>query len=164
MDTRLQRFLSAENITQSELADKLNVARASISHILSGRNKPSFDFLERIASCYPELNLSWLITGEGKMYRNAPSNASDSLSKNTDLPKQSAEDSVAPLLFEQELSSFKPSDEKRELPISKETSTPPKRQVETNLKAKQIQQEGKRISKILIIFDDNTVQEIGPSI
>ncbi|MCR5709058.1 MAG: helix-turn-helix domain-containing protein, partial [Bacteroidales bacterium] len=45
MNERLIKFLSAENITQSQLADTLGVARASISHILSGRNKPGFDFL-----------------------------------------------------------------------------------------------------------------------
>jgi len=71
MNTRLQNFLNAENITQSQLADTIGVARASISHILSGRNKPGFDFIESLAKKYPQLNLEWLITGKGKMY-NSP--------------------------------------------------------------------------------------------
>ena len=45
MNTRLQQFLSAENISQSQFADTIGVARASVSHILAGRNKPGFDFL-----------------------------------------------------------------------------------------------------------------------
>lgn len=68
MNTRLQKFISAENISQSQLADTLGVARASISHILSGRNKPGFDFLESMATHFPTLSLEWLITGRGRMY------------------------------------------------------------------------------------------------
>ena len=69
MDTRLQQFLDAENISQSQLADTLGVARAGISHILSGRNKPGFDFLEAMAVHFPQISLDWLLTGKGKMYK-----------------------------------------------------------------------------------------------
>jgi len=72
MNERLLKFLAAENITQSQLADTLGVARASISHIVSGRNKPGFDFFESIARNYPSLSLEWLITGKGRMYRSLP--------------------------------------------------------------------------------------------
>ena len=68
MNKRLQQFLAAENISQSQFADTIGVARASISHILAGRNKPGFDFIESMARHYPELNLEWLITGRGRMY------------------------------------------------------------------------------------------------
>ena len=71
MDKRLQQFLNAENITQAQLADTLGVARAGISHILSGRNKPGFDFLEGIALHYPEVSMDWLLTGKGRMYKDA---------------------------------------------------------------------------------------------
>lgn len=71
MNTRLQQFLSAENITQSQFADNIGVARASISHILAGRNKPGFDFIESLARRYPTLNIDWFITGNGKMYKTA---------------------------------------------------------------------------------------------
>ena len=69
MDKRLQQFLDAENITQSQLADTLGVTRASISHILAGRNRPGFDFFESMAAHYPSLSLEWLITGKGRMYK-----------------------------------------------------------------------------------------------
>jgi len=70
MNRRLEQFLAAENITQAQLADTLQVARASVSHILAGRNRPGFDFIESMALHYPELNLDWLVTGRGKMYNN----------------------------------------------------------------------------------------------
>lgn len=59
----------AENLSQSQFADKIGVARASISHIMSGRNKPGFDFILGMARNFPALNLDWLITGKGKMYK-----------------------------------------------------------------------------------------------
>ena len=68
MNKRLQQFLNAENISQSQFADTLNVARAGVSHILAGRNKPGFDFIESLLLHYPDLNIEWLITGKGRMY------------------------------------------------------------------------------------------------
>ena len=69
MDKRLHQFLDAENISQAQLADTLGVARAGISHILSGRNKPGFDFLEAMAVHYPQISMDWLLTGKGRMYK-----------------------------------------------------------------------------------------------
>lgn len=69
MNRRLLQFLQAENITQAQFADTLSVARGSVSHILSGRNKPGYDFLESLLLHYPRLNLDWLMTGKGRMYR-----------------------------------------------------------------------------------------------
>ena len=73
MDKRVQQFLDAENISQAQLADTLGVARAGISHILSGRNKPGFDFLEAMALHYPQISMDWLLTGKGRMYKDAGS-------------------------------------------------------------------------------------------
>ncbi len=69
MNQRLQQFLFAENISQAQFAETINVARASVSHILSGRNKPGFDFISGMVAKYPNLNVEWLITGKGKMYK-----------------------------------------------------------------------------------------------
>lgn len=68
MNRRLLQFLQAENITQTQLADTLSVARGSVSNILAGRNKPGYDFLESLILHYPNLNLEWLVSGKGKMY------------------------------------------------------------------------------------------------
>lgn len=73
MNQRLQQFLAAENISQSQFADTIEVARASVSHVLAGRNNPGYDFIRSIALHYPELNLEWLISGKGKMYKNTDS-------------------------------------------------------------------------------------------
>ena len=69
MNTRLKQFIAAENITQAQLADNLNVVRASVSHILAGRNKPGYDFICNLMTNYPNLNIEWLMFGKGKMYK-----------------------------------------------------------------------------------------------
>ena len=71
MNKRLLLFLQAENITQAQFADTLSVARGSVSHILSGRNKPGYEFLESLALHYPSLNIDWLLTGKGPMSKDA---------------------------------------------------------------------------------------------
>ena len=60
----------SENLKSSALADNIGVNRATISHILSGRNKPSIDFLQKLLHSYSDLNANWLITGIGYMQEN----------------------------------------------------------------------------------------------
>lgn len=73
MKDRIIQFLSENNLTSTKFADSIGVQRSSISHILSGRNKPSFDFIEKMLITYPDLNAEWLITGKGNMLKNQPS-------------------------------------------------------------------------------------------
>ena len=70
MYLRLKKWMDLEGLKSSELADNINVNRATISHILSGRNKPSINFLQKLLNVYPNLNVNWLITGIGYMQLN----------------------------------------------------------------------------------------------
>ena len=74
MHSRLKYWMEMEALKSSELADIIGVNRATISHILSGRNKPSIDFLQKLLSNYPELNANWLISGVGDMKENQKQN------------------------------------------------------------------------------------------
>lgn len=78
MEQRLLAFLKAENISQTDFADRIGISRAAVSHILSGRNKPGFDIISNIVRQFPALSAEWLIAGEGKMYRDGRDNPSDS--------------------------------------------------------------------------------------
>ena len=68
MHTRLKNWMESEGLKSSALADNIGVNRATISHILSGRNKPSIDFFQKLLNTYPNLNSNWLITGIGYMH------------------------------------------------------------------------------------------------
>ena len=67
MHERLKNWMGIEGLKSSALADSIGVNRATISHILSGSNKPSIDFFQKLLSTYPDLNSNWLITGIGYM-------------------------------------------------------------------------------------------------
>ena len=60
---RVKLIIKANNETPSSFADKIEIKRSNLSHVLSGRNKPSLDFLAKIIDNYPKVNASWLITG-----------------------------------------------------------------------------------------------------
>ena len=70
MHERLKNWMGIEGLKSSVLADSIGVNRATISHILSGRNKPSIDFLEKLLNVYPNINANWLISGIGYMQDN----------------------------------------------------------------------------------------------
>lgn len=53
-------------MSASGFADKVNVQRSSISHLLSGRNKPSLEFVLKVVKAFPEINLYWLLNGKGE--------------------------------------------------------------------------------------------------
>ena len=61
---RLQDWISSKKLSASDFARQLNIQRSALSHIFSGRNKPSVDVLLKIKAAYPDINLDWLITGE----------------------------------------------------------------------------------------------------
>lgn len=56
-----------KGITAAELADSIGVQRSNVTHVLKARNKPSFQFIEKLLQVYPELNAKWLLLGTGKM-------------------------------------------------------------------------------------------------
>ena len=68
---RLQKVIDYYNESASSFATKVGVQRSSISHILSGRNKPSLDFVLKIMDSYPEVELYWLLNGKGVFPKSA---------------------------------------------------------------------------------------------
>ena len=62
---RLKKILEFYNLSAASFAESISVPRSSISHILSGRNKPSLDFVLKITKSYPEVDLYWLLENKG---------------------------------------------------------------------------------------------------
>jgi len=65
-NTRLKKILDYHNLSASAFAEKVSVQRSSISHILSGRNKPSLEFITKVANAFPDIELLWLLSGDGE--------------------------------------------------------------------------------------------------
>ena len=145
MNTRLKQFIEAENISQAEFADKLKVVRASVSHIIAGRNKPSYEFIRSLILHYPQLNMEWLMLGKGKMY------------KQTATPGEEKNASPAPdegvlLSFEQEPSS-QPSD-------NTEENIQSSFDINTLIEPMQKPVKQRKVVKVAVFFDDGTYQEL----
>jgi transcriptional regulator with XRE-family HTH domain len=69
MKERIKKIMDNENLTPARFADKLQINRAVVSHILNGRNNPSLDVVMKILSEMDYINSDWLINGTGSMYR-----------------------------------------------------------------------------------------------
>jgi transcriptional regulator with XRE-family HTH domain len=69
--TRIKKVMDFHDLTASLFADKIGVQRSSISHILSGRNKPSLDFVLKITIEFKDVDIHWLLNGKGSFPKNA---------------------------------------------------------------------------------------------
>lgn len=162
MNTRLKQFLSAENISQAQFADTINVVRASVSHVLAGRNNPSYDFIKAIMDNYPNLNIEWLILGKGKMYKERSSAPEPEQTQAT--IEDYGDDLLFPVIDEEVLA------DTHQIPSS-ETENPsqltgsiPNIAVSSDINtansaAQQVVRQ-RKVSKIVVLFDDGSFQEL----
>ncbi|MES2543283.1 MAG: helix-turn-helix transcriptional regulator [Bacteroidota bacterium] len=67
---RLEIILDYYSLNASSFADKIGVQRSSMSHLLSGRNKPSLDFILKISEVFPQVDLYWILNGVGSFPKN----------------------------------------------------------------------------------------------
>ncbi|APA00482.1 MULTISPECIES: helix-turn-helix domain-containing protein [Flavobacterium] len=84
---RLEIILDYYSINASAFADRIGVQRSSLSHLLSGRNKPSLDFILKILDVYPEVDLYWILNGKGDFPKNnLTATESESTINSTSIP------------------------------------------------------------------------------
>jgi transcriptional regulator with XRE-family HTH domain len=149
MNTRLKQFLAAENITQAQFADSINVVRASVSHVLSGRNNPSFDFIKAMMLQYPNLNIDWLMFGKGKMYKDNRAPETRTPVEDILFPPEPIEEV---LTDDSSLNSGHDNEELANITSSIEFKTL------NNTIQSPVNQ--RKVTKIIVLFDDGTFQEM----
>ena len=145
MKDRLVMLLDMEHLTPSKFADLIGVQRSSVSHVLSGRNKPSFDFLEKTLGAFPGLEADWLIMGKGHMYEQM------GRSPDTDLftPESQAESDS----FESEVVH-------NELPAD----VPENAYKEDNSTNEIVLESDRKVVQVMVFYDDNTFSTYRPSL
>jgi transcriptional regulator with XRE-family HTH domain len=137
-----------ENLTSAKFADRLQINRANISHILNGRNNPSLDVVTKILSGMPYINTEWLINGSGQMYKDGFD--IDSIPKEHDLFNQS------PTITSKEK---EPAIKPEEVEINK----PEKGSQIADSKIIDVQKNyDKKITQIIIYYNDNTFETFMP--
>lgn len=72
MKDRISHIIRAKNLTAAEFALRLGIQPSNISHLLSGRNNPSLDFVKKLKETFPEYCLEWIIFGRGPMTTSEP--------------------------------------------------------------------------------------------
>lgn len=147
MKERLRLFLQAENINQARAAEITGITPATFSHILSGRSKPSCDFLESLAQKFPSLNIEWLLLGTGKMYKD----------QGLGSPSEQKFDSQRAEMPENTPQIPAPEPSELDFGLFSSDST---EEAENSSKAPECQNEPKKVKvkKIILLFEDNSYQ------
>lgn len=154
---RITHIISKEQLSASSFADSIGVQRSSISHILSGRNKPSLDFLQKIIKSYPKYSAEWLITGDGNPLKELKqSTIFDNLpSENTEISKKSLQDEdKVPYFKKAELKHIKADKPAPEVPKEPDVTDQ-----NTSLKSFDKPDE---IERIVIFYKDQSFKEYRP--
>jgi transcriptional regulator with XRE-family HTH domain len=133
---RVLEFLKTKSLTPAQFADMIGVQRSSISHLISGRNKPSLEFIQKMLKAFPEINVEWLLSG-----KSSPGEIQKTVIR--DIPAQ------------QEMT-FPDQHVEEKIP-GKKNPAPEKIQ-----KKKILEGEGKQPEKIVFFFKDNTFREYYP--
>ena len=145
MKDRIQRFLQSENKSYAQFAEEIGVQASGISHILSGRNNPSLDFVVKMLSKYPALSSEWLLFGRGSMYKTI----------------------IQPTLFDEEVVIPSPPCEKlpgeSEILNSEALSDTPEDNQPSLSERKEHQHGQKLLEKVLLFYSDKTFTEYKPS-
>ncbi|MFZ2285413.1 MAG: helix-turn-helix transcriptional regulator [Bacteroidales bacterium] len=146
MKDRILVFLRSENKSYAQFAEEIGVQPSGISHILSGRNNPSLDFVIKMLHRYSNLSADWLLFGRGPMYRfvsqptlfdvEAPGSGSEEV-RNENASTGWSDVSDAPDSLE----------------VASEATTGP---------GEQLEDPAKRVVRVLFFYSDKTFTEYRP--
>lgn len=151
MKEKLEFIRQKEQMNASELAKKLGVEASAISHIKSGRNKPSFDFVVKILAAFPHINPDWLLLNRGPYSRAEVSDAMPSVNVAADVAR---EDKLSPA---GEVSLF---DAAENIASSQSVQST---QNSTELNFPLPQRSGKIVERIIVLYSDKSFESYNPS-
>lgn len=100
MINRINLILKAKNITARQFAEEIGIQPSGMSHIMSGRNNPSLEFVNKVVRRYLEIDANWLLLGRGEMYMGLTPGPKGPTGLTPDpSPKERGMDSEEPTLF-----------------------------------------------------------------
>lgn len=147
MREKLLKLMKSEKLTSSRLAEILEIQPSSISHILSGRNKPSYDFLVKILRRFPTLNPDWLLLDSEQMYR-----TSEELDRKLDKQApQPAKTNTQPV---HNIEVAKPANSASNIPSQNSTNRP----TEDFAKFADAINDGRTIERVIILYTDKSFE------
>ena len=152
--------MQAKNITAKQFAEEIGIQPSGMSHILSGRNNPSLEFVNKVIRRYPEIDANWLLLGKGQMYGQLGIRNEESIAEPTLFSVPEATPSPAPVYTP----ALEPTPEPEPIPEPMEECEEVCKQEKDELKNEPapIKNDGRRLLKILFFYDDNTFEEYRP--
>jgi len=159
MRERLLQLLDLEQLTPSKFADLIGVQRSSVSHVLSGRNNPSYDFLQKTLKAFPGLRADWIMLGTGAMYEQmGRSGAGDlfdaAIPDNVDQDRASVGEDTANGADETEMLGFET--------VDKEDDTSEARLTEEESADPAVGGQ-RRVVQVMVFYDDDTFTSYRPN-
>lgn len=164
MRKRLQELMDKEGISPARFAELVGVQRSSVSHILSGRNNPSLEFIQKILSAFPKINSDWLISDIGSIYRTSNQGEPVQLSSGQKVSIQPATDLFS-ALNEEDLPTYKTSEEAKTKPGKAPHQIIDKpNEFHTSQEEKVMKpfSESKKIRQIVVFYSDDTFKVYHP--
>ena len=147
---RLEIILDYYSLNASAFADKIGVQRSSLSHLLSGRNKPSLDFILKILDVFPDVDLYWILNGKGNFPKNSDEKKTEIIAEKTiSAPTPIPQNQIAGNLFSSS-----------EIPVVKNTFENSKPITNENIT---ISTSSNEIDKIVIFYKNGTFKDYKPS-
>jgi len=168
MKNQLLEIMNTYNLTAAQLAEQIGIQPSRISHVLSGRNNPSYDFIYRLLSKYPSINAEWLITGKEPMYKNTSRNTElttkGSSSKDSDgelkqRTKSNLQFTNAELPFSESEPESKPESTPNQEVKDNMTSEP---EHSGNSEPEKVNHTTKKVERIVVFYSDKTFTEYSP--
>ena len=145
---RIKLILQEKGLNSSSFADTIQVSRGTVSHILSGRNNPSKGTVDKILIAFPDISSSWLIKGEGPMYKR---------DRVTMQPISTPPSGQLGLFDEKKTVESSVESKENEYPLKKEVKTYENKIHSTVVQEINLSKNiSKKIDKIIIFFSDKT--------
>jgi len=149
---RLEIILDYYSLNASAFADKIGVQRSSLSHLLSGRNKPSLDFILKILDVFPDVDLYWILNGKGNFPKN-----NDTLPKNEGNQEREIRGNATAPISEPLLAEDLFSNENHD---KKENKANPREEEIQNVVSESVSDE---VEKIVFFYKNGTFKEFKPN-
>ncbi|MEN8817111.1 MAG: helix-turn-helix transcriptional regulator [Nonlabens sp.] len=145
---RLQKIMDRNDLNASSFAERIHVTRSSISHILSGRNKPSLDFVINTVKEFPEVDLYWLLNGKGTYPKTEVTTTGPTHANSVPSP-----------IIKTHVNPVSTAINENEKPVSNDLFSTVENDVETTLKNIN---KGKNIQKVILLYDDGSFEYFIP--
>lgn len=149
---RLEIILEYYSLNASAFADKIGVQRSSLSHLLSGRNKPSLDFILKILEVFPDVDLYWILNGKGSFPKINEATPNLESKQSNEIRPESANPISEPVVSEHLFS--------KENNTNKEGLKNPKKEEVQNIVNESISEE---VEKIVFFYKNGRFKEFKPN-